>query len=158
MLVTPGDIAFEFALPDQDGVMRRLSDYRGSWVVLYFYPKDDTPGCTTEACQFRDTLPRFSGLQAAILGISIDSVKRHKKFSAKYNLSFTLLSDETKQVVEQYGVWVKKKFMGREYMGIERSTLLIDPKGVVRKVYEQVKPIGHAEAVERDLVLLQDKN
>jgi peroxiredoxin Q/BCP len=152
-----GQEAYEFALPDQDGEVRKLSDYRGSWLILYFYPKDDTPGCTAEACQFRDNLPRLSELGMEVLGISIDPVKKHKKFIEKYGLPFPLLSDENKQVVQQYGVWVEKTFMGRNYMAINRTTIVIDPDGNVAKIYEEVKPEGHAAHVTRDMVALFKK-
>jgi peroxiredoxin Q/BCP len=136
-----------FVLPDQSGQPRALADFLGQWVVLYFYPKDDTPGCTKEACSFRDNLPKFSGIKARVFGISTDPVTSHKKFVEKYALPFTLLSDEAKVVVNAYGVWAKKKFMGREYDGILRTTFLIDPTGHIAKIFEKVKPEGHAEEV-----------
>jgi peroxiredoxin Q/BCP len=138
-------------LPDQDGKMHTLTEYAGKWVVLYFYPKDDTPGCTVEACQFRDTFPKFQRSAAVVLGVSVDAVKKHAKFVTKYELPFTLLADEDKKVVELYGVWAKKKFMGREYMGILRTTFLIAPDGKIAKVYEDVKPDGHAEKILQDI-------
>lgn len=144
----------EFTLPDQDGKLHSLADYLGSWVVLYFYPKDDTPGCTTEACSFRDTLPRFEKVKAHIFGISADSVKKHKKFAEKYSLPFTLLSDESKEIVMSYGVWAKKKFMGREYDGILRTTFLIDPSGKIVKIYENVKPDKHTHDILNDIAIL----
>ena len=147
MLPTIDSSAPSFVLPDQDGTTHELANYRGSWVVLYFYPKDDTPGCTKEACAFRDHLPRFEGVKAKIFGVSVDSVKSHKKFVEKYGLPFMLLADEDKKVVQAYGVWGRKKFMGREYDGILRTTFIIDPAGVVVKVFENVKPEGHAEEV-----------
>ncbi len=131
--------------------MHTLKEYVGKWVVLYFYPKDDTPGCTVEACQFRDNFPKFKRSKAVILGISVDAVKKHAKFVTKYELPFTLLADEEKKVVALYGVWAKKKFMGREYMGILRTSFLIDPTGKIAKVYEDVKPDGHAEEVLSDI-------
>lgn len=143
--------ASDFTLPDQDGVLHTLSDYRGSWVILYFYPKDDTAGCTEEACQIRDSFPDFKKLDAIVLGISVDPVKSHKKFATKYNLPFTLLADTEKKVVEAYGVWQKKKFMGREYMGIVRTTFLINPDGEIVKTYENVKPAEHARELLHDL-------
>lgn len=155
MLPTVGSSAPSFTLLDQEGMPHDLSTYRGSWVVLYFYPKDDTPGCTKEACAFRDNLPRFKGANAIIFGISVDSVKSHKKFVEKYGLPFTLLADEDKKVVESYGVWGRKKFMGREYDGILRTTFIIDPSGMIAKVYEAVKPEGHAEEVLAELARLQ---
>jgi len=155
MFPKTGSKAPDFSLPDQDGVARKLSDYRGKWVLLYFYPKDDTPGCTTEACSLRDNLPKFGKSDAVVLGVSVDTVAKHKKFADKYKLPFTLLADEGKKVVELYGVWQQKKFMGRSYMGILRTSFLIDPKGVIRKVYEKVKPLAHAAEVLNDLKELQ---
>ncbi|MDZ7270622.1 MAG: thioredoxin-dependent thiol peroxidase [candidate division KSB1 bacterium] len=146
-----GDEAPDFALPDQKGVVHRLSDYRGKWVLLYFYPKDDTPGCTAEACAFRDNLPAFGALKVQVLGVSVDSVSSHTRFASKYKIEFPLLADEEKKVVALYGVWGKKKFMGREFMGTNRTSFLIDPDGRVAKVYEKVKPDRHAEEVLQDL-------
>ena len=143
-------IAPDFSLPDQSGVTHTLSAYRGRPVVLYFYPKDDTPGCTLEACSFRDAYARFKRAGIVVLGVSVDPVRKHAKFAEKYTLPFTLLADEEKFVVERYGVWAKKKFMGREYMGILRTTFLIDPKGKIAKIYENVKPEAHADAVLAD--------
>ncbi len=148
---TVGKKAPAWSLPDQEGKEHSLSDYSGQWVVLYFYPKDDTPGCTKEACAFRDNLPKFKKVKAAVFGVSADSVKKHAKFAEKFSLPFTLLADEDKTLVEAYGVWAKKKFMGREYMGILRTTFLINPEGKIAKVYEQVKPETHAEEVLADL-------
>jgi peroxiredoxin Q/BCP len=144
-------IAPDFTLFDQDGKKHTLSHHRGAWVLLYFYPKDDTPGCTKEACMIRDALPSFGKLQAKVFGVSVDSVKSHKKFSEKYELPFTLLADEDKKIVHLYGVWSKKKFMGREYMGTLRTSFLINPEGRIVKVYEGVKPEIHAEEVLKDL-------
>ena len=151
MLPKVGTKAKNFTLPDQEGKLHILKEYTGQWVVLYFYPKDDTPGCMVEACQFRDTFPQFKRSQAVVFGVSVDAVKKHAKFAMKYELPFTLLSDEEKKVVELYGVWAKKKFMGREYMGILRTTFLINPVGKIAKIYENVKPSGHAEEVLKDI-------
>ncbi len=151
MLPKKGTKAKNFTLPDQDGKLHTLKDYVGKWVVLYFYPKDDTPGCTVEACQFRDNFPKFKRSKAVILGVSADAVKKHAKFVGKYELPFTLLADEEKKVVELYGVWAKKKFMGREYTGILRTSFLIAPDGKIAKVYENVKPAEHALEVLRDI-------
>lgn len=140
----------DFKLPDKDGKEHSLKDYKGKWVLLYFYPKDDTPGCTKEACAIRDNLPDFKKLKLTVLGVSVDTVKSHKKFAEKYDLPFTLLADEDKSVVKKYGVWAKKKFMGREYMGTLRTSFLIDPSGKIVKIYENVKPEIHAEEVLRD--------
>ncbi len=141
----------DFTLPDQEGHNHTLSNFRGKWVLLYFYPKDDTPGCTVEACSVRDHFPTFKKLKLTVLGISVDSVKSHTKFAQKYHLPFPLLSDEEKKVVKAYGVWGKKKFMGREYMGINRTSFLIDPDGKVVNVYENVKPETHVDEVLSDL-------
>lgn len=136
---------------DQNGVSRSNKDYLGKWVILYFYPKDDTPGCTKEACAFRDGYSKYKKAGMEIIGVSVDSVKKHAKFVEKYTLPFTLLSDEDKKIVEAYGAWGKKKFMGREYMGTNRVSYLIDPKGKIAKVYEKVKPEDHAEEVLTDI-------
>jgi peroxiredoxin Q/BCP len=146
-----GQKAPAFTLPDQDGTPHSLKDYAGKWVLVYFYPKDDTPGCTKEACQLRDTFPSFEKVKSKVFGVSADTVQSHKKFATKYKLPFTLLADPDKGMIEAYGVWGKKKFMGREYMGISRSSYLIDPKGIIRKVYEKVVPEKHAEEVLADL-------
>lgn len=141
----------EFKLPDQDGKMHSLKEYLGQWVLLYFYPKDDTPGCTTEACGLRDNLPKFKKLKAQVFGVSTDSVKSHRKFADKFELPFTLLSDENKELVKAYDVYKPKKFMGREFLGTMRESFLIDPKGKIAKVYEGVKPAVHADEVLKDL-------
>ena len=143
-----------FSLPDQNGKIHKLSDYKSQWALVYFYPKDDTPGCAKEACVIRDNFPAFKKLGIKVFGISVDSVKSHKKFAEKYNLPFTLLADEDKKVVRDWEVWGKKKFMGREYMGTKRTSFLINPKGKVAKVYENVKPEIHAEEVLADLKAL----
>lgn len=140
-----------FSLPDQQGKIHELRSFLGSWVLIYFYPKDDTPGCTTEACSIRDNWDTFSKAGITVLGISTDSVKSHQKFATKYKLPFTLLADEDKTVVTQYGVYGKKEFMGREYMGINRMSFLINPQGEIVKVYEKVKPAEHAEEVLQDV-------
>jgi peroxiredoxin Q/BCP len=150
-----GSVAPDFTLPDQDGVPHTLSDGRGTWTLLYFYPKDDTPGCTKEACAIRDALPDFKAIDAEVLGISPDSVKSHKKFAEKYGLPFTLLADEGQAIADAYGVWGRKKFMGREYDGVFRTSFLIDPSGKVAKVYEGVKPEEHAAEVLADLKALR---
>lgn len=146
-----GDKAPLFSLPDQNGEIHSLKQYLGKKVLLYFYPKDDTPGCTTEACNFRDGYKDFQDMGLIILGVSADSVRSHKKFSEKFNLPFPILSDESKEVCEAYGVWKLKKFMGREYMGIERSSFLIDENGKIEKIYEDVKAKEHAEEVKVDM-------
>ncbi|HTK34223.1 MAG TPA: thioredoxin-dependent thiol peroxidase [Caulobacteraceae bacterium] len=143
----PGDRAPDFDLPTDGGGRVKLSDYAGVQLALYFYPKDDTPGCTTEAIGFSEAAPDFEAAGAKILGVSKDSVKRHNRFKAKYGLGFTLASDETGAMVEAYGAWVEKSLYGRQYMGIERCTFLIDPTGTVRAVWRKVKVAGHVEAV-----------
>ncbi len=146
-----GSKAPDFNLLDQAGQKHTLAQYAGQWVLLYFYPKDDTPGCTTEACALRDNLPQFKKLSCVVLGVSVDSEKSHAKFVKKYDLPFTLLADTDKTLVEAYGVWGKKKFMGREYLGTKRVSFLIDPQGKIAKVYEEVKPAIHADEVLADL-------
>ncbi len=155
MTIKVGQEAPKFILPDQDDQLRSLKGYKDRWLLIYFYPKDDTPGCTKEACTVRDALPRFEKEGLAVLGISVDSVASHKKFATKYRLTFPLLADEKKDVVKKYGVWGKKKFMGREYMGTLRTSFLIDPDGKVAKVYDKVKPEKHAEEVWQDLQQLK---
>jgi len=147
MSVEVGDKAPEFTLPSDDGGKVSLKALKGKSVVLYFYPRDDTPGCTAEACAFRDTLPDFSKVKAAIVGISRDPVASHAKFRTKYDLPFPLASDEAGKVCQAYGVWVEKSMYGKKYMGIERSTFLIDAGGVVRNVWRKVKVKGHADEV-----------
>ncbi|MCW1888165.1 MAG: thioredoxin-dependent thiol peroxidase [Candidatus Moranbacteria bacterium] len=146
-----------FKAPDQDGVVRSLKDYAGKWVILYFYPKDDTPGCTKEACGFRDGFAKYKRAGIEIIGVSVDSVKKHVKFVEKYSLPFTLLSDEDKKIVEAYGVWGEKKFMGRTYMGTNRVSYLINPEGKIAKVYDKVKPEDHADEVLADVKGLSKK-
>jgi peroxiredoxin Q/BCP len=150
-MIQIGTTAPQFTLPDQDGKLHSLSDYKGKKVLLYFYPKDDTSGCTTEACNFRDGYDEFKKMGLVILGISKDSVKSHKKFSEKYSLPFPLLSDEEGKIVKAYGSWGEKKFMGREYIGILRNSFLIDEKGKIAKIYEAVRAKEHAEEVKSDL-------
>ncbi len=154
-LPNAGKPAPDFTLPDQDGKSHTLSDYRGKWVLIYFYPKDDTTGCTAQACAIRDAEPDFKKLKTVVFGISADSGKSHRKFADKYELPFTLLADEDKKVIKKYGVWGKKKFMGREYEGILRTSFLVDPDGKIAKVYEKVKPAEHADAVLTDLKALR---
>ena len=146
-----------FVLPDQGGKEHSLEQYLGKWVVLYFYPKDDTPGCTAEACSFRDHFAAFKRAGVVVLGVSVDPVKKHGKFVAKYDLPFTLLSDEEKQAVKLYGVWGKKKFMGREYLGTSRVTYVIDPTGMIVRVYDKVKPAEHAEEVLADIKAMKKR-
>lgn len=147
MPIAEGIPAPDFTLPTDAGDTLTLSSLRGQWVVLFAYPKDDTSGCTIEACEFRDALPRFDASKAVILGISPDSVKSHVKFKAKFELPYTLLADEEKTVLQAYDVWKEKSMYGKKYMGVERTTFLIDPKGRIAKVFEKVKPAGHAAEV-----------
>ncbi|MFN9308751.1 thioredoxin-dependent thiol peroxidase [Gemmatimonas sp.] len=149
MPIAAGQPAPDFTLPTDSGEPLTLSSLRGQWVVLSAYPKDDTSGCTTEACEFRDLFPKFrkGKHQAVVLGISPDSVKSHQKFKAKYELPFTLLADEDKVALQAYGIWKEKSMYGRTYMGVERTTFVINPEGVIAHVFEKVKPAGHAEAV-----------
>ena len=147
MALRVGDKAPEFTLPSSDGEEISLKDFRGKKIVLYFYPKDDTPGCTKEACSFRDNLARVKRKGAVVFGISADSKKSHQKFIEKYDLSFPLLSDEKKEVVNAYGVWKEKAFMGRKYMGIERTTFIIDKEGKIVHIFSKVKVDGHVEEV-----------
>lgn len=142
-----GKKAPDFSLLNQDEKKISLKDFIGQKVVLYFYPKDDTSGCTKEACSFSDDLPKFSKVDAVILGVSPDSVKSHKKFSEKYKLKFDLLADEEKLVLEKYGVWKEKSMYGRKYMGVERTTFLIDEKGKIKKIFNKVKVDGHNKEV-----------
>ncbi|MGH7689026.1 MAG: thioredoxin-dependent thiol peroxidase, partial [Gemmatimonadaceae bacterium] len=138
-----GKSAPAFTLETDVGARLSLKDLRGKPVVLYFYPKDDTSGCTTEACEFRDAFPHFKKSQATILGISPDSVESHQKFKAKYDLPFTLLADLGHAVAEQYGVWQEKSMYGRKYMGVARTTFIIDGSGKIARIFEKVKPAGH---------------
>jgi peroxiredoxin Q/BCP len=147
MTLNVGDKAPDFTMPTDGGGEVSLAALKGKAVVLYFYPRDDTPGCTKEACGFRDALPDFSGVNAEIIGVSRDTVAKHDKFKAKYELPFTLGADETGAVTEAYGVWVEKNMYGRKSMGIERATYLIDGDGVIRGIWRKVKVPGHVEAV-----------
>lgn len=146
-----GDTAPDFSAIAQNGAMITLKSCRGRWCVLYFYPKDDTPGCTKEACGFRDAWTTIQKTGSLLLGVSPDSIKSHEKFSKKFNLPFLLLSDEEKKISKAFGVWGKKKFMGRSYMGIFRTTFLVDPKGKIRKIWDHVKPAEHADEVLTEL-------
>ena len=146
-LIEPGKKAPAFSLKDQDGRTHTLSDYKGQPVVLYFYPKDDTPGCTTEACAFRDSLPAFTKGKAVVLGVSILDEKSKKKFADKFKLTFSLLADAEHAVAEKYGVWQEKSLYGRKFMGIARTTYLIGADGKVAQRWDNVKPDGHADEV-----------
>lgn len=149
------DQAPDFTLTDQNGVPHTLTKLRGKWVLIYFYPKDDTPGCTKQACAIRDSWSEFKKLNCVVFGISTDSEKSHKKFEEKYTLPFTLLADSEKIVAKAYGVWAPKKFMGREFLGTQRTSFLIGPDGTLVRIYEKVKPDLHGEMVLTDLRELQ---
>lgn len=150
-VLTPGKKAPAFTLPDQDGKKVALKDLAGQWVVLYFYPKDDTPGCTTEACEFTEGIEAFRDLDAVVLGCSPDSPESHRKFIEKFGLKVTLLSDEKKTVMEKYGAWGEKTMYGKKVVGVLRSTVLIDPQGKVARVWPNVKAAGHAAKVKEAL-------
>ena len=147
MAVAVGKKAPAFKLPGSNGETVSLADFAGKTVVLYFYPKDDTPGCTRESCDFRDSIRKFTSRKAVVLGVSPDSLKSHDKFIAKFELPFVLLADEDHAVAEKYGVWVEKSMYGRKYMGIERSTFVIAPDGTVKAVFRKVKVDGHVDEV-----------
>jgi thioredoxin-dependent peroxiredoxin len=146
-LIDPGKKAPAFSLPDQEGNKHSLADYAGRPVVLYFYPKDDTPGCTKESCAFQDKLPKFKKSKAAVLGVSVLNSASKARFAAKYGLEFPLLADEDHAVMERFGVWQEKSMYGRKYMGVARTTYLIGPDGKVVKRWDGVKVDGHAEDV-----------
>ncbi len=152
-MTAPGDLeggrAPDFSGTTDTGETLKFSSLRGKTVVLFFYPKDDTSGCTTEACSLRDTLPRFTGLDAVVIGVSPDSPKSHQKFKKKYDLPYTLIADVDHAIAVKYGVWGEKSLYGRKYMGILRTTFLIDPRGTVTKVFEKVKPEGHGDEVAK---------
>jgi peroxiredoxin Q/BCP len=154
-MVQIDNIAPDFCLPNQDDVEICLRDLRGKWVVLYFYPKDNTPGCTTEACDFSEAAPDFSSINAIIIGVSADSTAKHRDFIEKKDLSITLLSDESGAMLKEYGIRQLKKNYGKEYMGIVRSTLIINPEGVIKAIWKNVKVKEHVRAVEEKLKLLQ---
>lgn len=146
-----GSTAKDFSLKDQDDVLQSLKEYRGKWVVLYFYPKDDTPGCTLEACGLRDNWQEFMALGVEVFGISADSVESHKKFAVKYKLPFKLLSDSEKQTLEEYQVWLEKSMFGKKYMGIQRATYIIDPSGKIAQVFAKVTPTSHTSKLLKEL-------
>lgn len=147
-MLEPGDSAPDFTLVADNGEEITLSDFRGRKVILYFYPKDDTSGCTTQACDLRDSMETFTTRDAAVLGVSPDGVKSHRKFKEKYDLNFPLLVDEDHAVAEAYGVWKEKSMYGRTYMGIERSTFIIAEDGTLEAVWRKVKPKGHADRLQ----------
>lgn len=148
----------DFSLPDQNGTMHNLHDYAGRWVIVYFYPKDDTPSCTTEACSFRDardTLAEYGS--TVVIAISKDTVRSHKKFADRHRLNFTLLSDPDHKTIEAFGAWGPKKFMGREFIGIKRNTYIVNPAGTIVKTYENITPKTHVSQIIQDLKVLQAK-
>ncbi len=154
MPISPGIPAPDFTLADETNIIRRLSDYRGRAVVLYFYPKDDTPGCTTEACNFRDDYSDYVEADILILGVSPDDPKSHAKFKKKFALPFPLLADEGHKVCDLYGVWGPKKFIGREYEGVLRTSFMIDKNGRISQVFENVRPAEHSAEVLAAVKLL----
>lgn len=153
-----GDIAPLFTLPDKDNKNISLSDYKGKWVVLYFYPKDNTPGCTTEACDFSISISDFQNLNTEVIGISPDSTESHKKFIEKYSLKVVLLSDTKHEILEKYGVWQQKKMYGKEYMGVLRSTFIINPKGKIEALWYGVSVKNHIKEVQEKLKELYKKS
>ncbi len=155
-MLNVGDAVPDFCLPNQDEEEICLRDIKGRWIVLYFYPKDNTPGCTTEACDFTAALPDFEGLSAVVLGVSPDSPKKHRNFIEKKDLKITLLADEEKSLCQTFGVWQLKKNYGREYMGVVRSTFIIDPDGKIAAKWEKVRVKGHVDEVKSKLEALQN--
>jgi peroxiredoxin Q/BCP len=156
-VLEPGDKAPSFSLPDETGRVRTLSEYKGKWVVLYFYPKDDTPGCTKEACAIRDVFEDFSRMGVTVLGVSKDSPESHTAFKEKYGLPFTLLSDEAGSMIEAYGAWQEKTMFGKTGMGIARITYIINPEQSIEKVYEEVDPANHALQLLAELESILEK-
>lgn len=148
--------AYEFSLKDQHGRNHTLSEYQGKWIVLYFYPKDDTPGCTKEACSFRDNISNLTNKKVIVLGVSKDTVSAHEKFADKYHLNFPILSDPTLETIKAYAAWGKKKFLGREFEGTLRITYIINPQGEIVKKYDNVNPVNHAGQILKDVVKLQE--
>ncbi len=157
MYIEEGKRAPNFCLENDEGKKVCLEDFKGKWIVLYFYPKDNTPGCTKEAEDFSERTDEFDKLNAVVLGVSPDSVESHRKFKEKRNLKVILLSDESKEILKTYGVWQKKKMYGREYFGVVRTTYLIDPEGTVKKVWKRVRVKGHADKVLETLRKLQEE-
>jgi thioredoxin-dependent peroxiredoxin len=155
MMLEVGQMAPDFDLLDQEGTRRSLAGVRGQWVVLYFYPKDDTSGCTKEACGFRDDLPRFEGLNANVWGVSADDERSHQRFASKFDLNFPLLVDPDKSMITAYGAWVEKSMYGKTYMGVPRITYLIDPDGRIAKLWPKVSPEEHPGEVAEALAQLQ---
>lgn len=153
-MLTVGTPAPAFTRFDQDGVEHSLADYAGQWLVIYFYPKDDTPGCTKEACVLAEVYDEFERRQVAVIGVSKDSVKSHKKFAEKYKLPFTLLADESTEMIQAYDAWVEKSMYGKKYMGTDRVSYLVAPDGTVAKTYPDVDPATHAAVILKDLAVV----
>jgi peroxiredoxin Q/BCP len=151
MVLKEGAKAIDFSLKDKDGKMHKLSDYKGKTIVLYFYPKDDTPGCTAEACSFRDNYDEFKKRKAVVIGVSVDDEKSHKKFVDKYHLPFILLADPEKNIVQKYGVWGEKSFMGRKYLGTTRATFIIDKDFTIKKIFPKVSVVGHTKEILKEI-------
>lgn len=151
MALKEGSKAIDFVLKDQDGKTHKLSDYKGKLIVLYFYPKDDTPGCTLEACSFRDNYGDFKKKGAVVIGVSVDDEKSHKKFVDKYKLPFILLADPERKVVQKYGVWGEKSFMGRKYLGTARATFIIDKDFKIKNIFPKVSVVGHTTEILNEL-------
>ncbi len=158
MKINTGDKAPEFTAELDGGKRLSLNEFRGKWLVLYFYPKDDTSGCTKEACSFRDNMERITSLEAGVIGVSPDSAKSHDKFREKYSLNFHLVSDTDKTICSDYGVWVEKSMYGKKYMGVERTTFLIGPEGHIKHIFPKVKVEGHVDEVIELLKELQGRN
>lgn len=156
-MIAEGDRAPAFSLPADDGSTVTLDSLAGKNVVLYFYPKDDTSGCTKEACDFRDALPRFGKIDAVVIGVSPDGIESHRKFKKKYELPYTLLADERHELADEFGVWKEKSMYGRKHMGIERTTVIIDRKGKVARIFPKVKVPGHVQEVEKALSELKSR-
>ncbi|MFI5250984.1 MAG: thioredoxin-dependent thiol peroxidase [Bacteroidota bacterium] len=146
-MIKVGEKAPNFSLPDANGTIVSLKQFKGKKLVLYFYPKDLTPGCTTEACSFRDNIEDIRAKGAEVIGVSADPVKLHQKFAEKYELNFPLLSDESKEMLKEYGVWKQKSFMGKKFMGIVRTTVIIDERGIIKHIFPKVKVSGHTKEV-----------
>lgn len=155
-MLTIGSSAPAFSLPDEDGVKRTLIDFKGKWLVIYFYPKDDTPGCTKEACTIAEIYEDFAKLGVTVIGVSKDSPRSHKKFAEKYHLPFILLADEETTMNQAYGAWGEKKMYGKTYMGTRRISYLVDPEGKIAKVYLDVDPASHALELLRDIKAVQE--
>jgi thioredoxin-dependent peroxiredoxin len=150
MLLAIGSLAPDFNLPDESGKFNTLKEYSGKWLVIYFYPKDNTPGCTLEACSFRDNSDKLQSQGICVIGISKDPVKSHLNFHNKFKLNFPILSNESHSIIEEYGAWGLKKFLGKDYMGVRRISFLINPKGKIVKIYEKVNPISHVAEILTD--------